>query len=154
MVRLYSTEPVSKVAATTDAVEEKKNLVISLLRHIHLCAAAEAISFARYLNVDLAQYYELVDAAAGGSAMFRNRGPEMMGLVGGQGLPDGVNGGSSSSKTVAEAAKELSVVLQKARDINCPLHLGSAALSILLSAKRKGLGESSDANVIKMWEGC
>ncbi|KAL1956171.1 hypothetical protein VTO42DRAFT_7606 [Malbranchea cinnamomea] len=161
MVRLYSPEPIAKIAsASRDA--EKIGLVVSLLRNIHLAAAAEAISFASFLQADMAQFYELVNAAAGGTAMFRSRGPEMIALSAtassssSSSIKPAVNGtaaASESSRTLDDAVEELAVVVQRAREVNCPLHLGNAVLSILLAAKRRGYGGLSDSHVIRMWEG-
>ncbi|KAK2829887.1 hypothetical protein FQN49_007161 [Arthroderma sp. PD_2] len=148
MVRMYYPDPISKVASPTTMTPEAKakamSLVISLLRNIHLCAAAEAVAFARYLNADMAQFYELVNAAAGGSLMFKSKGSEMI---------DGVKqAGVQVDRTLSEAASELSAVVQEARNLNCPMYLGAAALGILHQAKQSGWGKDSDASVIRVWE--
>lgn len=127
------------------------------MRNIHLCAAAEGVSFARFLNVDMAQYYELVNAAAGGSAMFRARAPSMMNrthpspsvsVVNGK---DGIGIGAET-RSLGDAVAELSRVVAAAREVECPLHLGNAALNILFSGVRRGLDAEPDASVCRVWE--
>ncbi|EFQ99589.1 2-hydroxy-3-oxopropionate reductase [Nannizzia gypsea CBS 118893] len=148
MVRMYYPEPISKVKSPTTMTPEFKskatNLVISLLRHIHLCAAAEAIAFARFLSLDMAQFYELVNAAAGGSFIFKSKAMEMINSAN--------QAGTSAVKILNEAVDELSDVVQEARNVDCPLHLGAAALGILHQAKFRGWGKDSDSSVIRLWE--
>ncbi|KAF3483768.1 3-hydroxyisobutyrate dehydrogenase [Arthroderma uncinatum] len=148
MVRMYYPDPIGKVVTPTTMTPISKakatNLVVSLLRNIHLCAAAEAVAFARYLKVDMDQFYELVNAAAGGSSMFKSKGAEMIGGV--------KQAGVQVDRSLSEAISELSAVVQEARDLNCPMYLGAAALGILHQAKQSGWGKCSDASVIKVWE--
>ncbi|KLJ07638.1 hypothetical protein EMPG_16893 [Blastomyces silverae] len=68
------------------------------------------------------------------------------------GLTGGVDGGASGKKTVNEAIAELAAVVQAARDVNCPLHLGNAALNMLYVARRQGLGEETDSHVLRVYE--
>lgn len=126
----------------------KTKLVIALLTNIHLCAAAEAISFAQHLNVDMAQYQKLVNAAAGSSAMFRMKAMEMVGVN----SSDTKNGAYASSRTIDETVRDMVDVIQEARNVNCPVHLASEALNLLLMAKRKGLGEKSDSHIIRVYK--
>lgn len=148
MVRMYYPNPISKATSPTTMAPEFKskatNLVISLLRNIHLCAAAEAVAFARRLNVDMAQFYELVNAAAGGSSMFKIKGVEMIEGIKKAGLP--------VDRTLNDATNELSAVVQEARNLDCPLYLGAAALGILHQANHSGWGKDSDSSVIEVWE--
>ncbi|KAM5433082.1 hypothetical protein MferCBS31731_007194 [Microsporum ferrugineum] len=148
MVRMYYPNPIRKATSPTTMAPEFKskatNLVISLLRNIHLCAAAEAVAFARHLNVDMAQFYELVNAAAGGSSMFKIKGVEMIEGIKKAGLP--------VDRTLNDATNELSAVVQEARNLDCPLYLGAAALGILHQANHSGWGKDSDSSVIEVWE--
>lgn len=111
---------------------------------INLCAAAEAVSFARYLKADLSQFYTLVSDAAGGSKVFAKQGLEMIEERIGANAPAG-------SRTVDEAVEVLEKVVQNARDLNCPLHLGNAALNLLLLAKRAGYGKEGSTSVVKVF---
>jgi 3-hydroxyisobutyrate dehydrogenase len=111
---------------------------------VNLVAAAEAIAFARYLNVDLAMFHRLVSDAAGASKVFIHKGLEMIEGSIGDKAPEG-------SQTLDEAVAQMEKVVQKARDLHCPLHLGNAALEKLLTARRHGLGGEASTSVIKMF---
>lgn len=146
MVRQYFAEPIMKVASTKSEEEtaEALQLVLDLMEVTNLVAAAEAISFARYLKVDLKQFYTLVADAAGASRQFMTKGLEII-----EGLGEGVNG---ESETLDGASSRLEKAVQKARDLHCPLNLGNAALSVLFMAKKSGLGAEGSASVVKAFE--
>ena len=128
MVRQYYAKPISDVTPCADT-EAATELVLDFMRGVNLVAAAEAVSFARYLNVDLTQFYGLVSQAAGASKSFIQQGLEMIeGRIGDK-APAG-------SPTVDQVAAKLEVVVQKARDLYCPLHLGNAALNVLFEYGR------------------
>lgn len=134
MVRQYYSQPIANVSSpeSAEASETALELVRELTRGIILVSAAEAISFARHLNVDFDQFYDLVTNAAGGSSLFNERARE---LYSGVGAPDG--------RSLDEAIDKLKPVVQKARDLNIPLHLGNAALNVLLTARRRGEGAAT-----------
>ncbi|EAU31852.1 conserved hypothetical protein [Aspergillus terreus NIH2624] len=141
MVRQYFAQPIGQVAATAADAPAAQELVLDLMRVVNLVAAAEAIAFARYLKVDLKQFHGLVAEAAGASRVFITQGLDMIeGRVG------------ANAETVDAAVARLEKVVQKARDLHCPLHLGNAALSVLLLARRAGLGGEGSTSVIKVWQ--
>ncbi|OJJ50783.1 hypothetical protein ASPZODRAFT_126723 [Penicilliopsis zonata CBS 506.65] len=145
MVRQYFPDPIQQVSASKSAVETEAalQLVLDLMRATNLCAAAEAIAFARFLNVDLDQFYQLVNDAAGASRIFTTQGLEMIeGRVG-----DKATQGAVRLRTVTEALEK---AIQAGRDVTCPLHLGHAALSLLLLAQRAE-GDQSSASVIRIF---
>ncbi|OJJ64808.1 hypothetical protein ASPSYDRAFT_84800 [Aspergillus sydowii CBS 593.65] len=143
MVRQYYAKPISDVTPCADT-EAATELVLDFMRGVNLVAAAEAVSFARYLNVDLTQFYGLVSQAAGASKSFIQQGLEMIeGRIGDK-APAG-------SPTVDQVAAKLEVVVQKARDLYCPLHLGNAALNVLFMAQRHGSGAQSGTSVIRVY---
>ncbi|CDM29017.1 hypothetical protein DTO013E5_1196 [Penicillium roqueforti] len=146
MVRQYFAEPITKVTSTKSDEEtaEALQLVLDLMEVTNLVAAAEAISFARYLNVDLKQFYTLVGDAAGASRQFMTKGLE---IIEGPG-----QGGDGVSETIDAASSRLEKAVQKARDLHCPLNLGNAALTVLFMAKRSGLGAEGSASVVKTYE--
>lgn len=146
MVRQYFAEPITKVSSTKSDGEtaEALQLVLDLMEVTNLVAAAEAISFARYLNVDLKQFYTLVGDAAGASRQFMTKGLEII-----EGLGQSANGGS---ETVDTATSRLEKAVQKARDLHCPLNLGNAALNVLFMAKKSGLGAEGSSSVVKAFE--
>ena len=123
MLRQYFPASVRRVEQT-DA--QNIHLVQDLMRGINLCAAVEAISFARSLNVDLQMYYKLVTNAAAASRVFTTDG---LGLI---------QGKTATALEGTGVIDKLQTATQKARDLNCPLYLGNAALTVLELAKRKG----------------
>ncbi|PLN85845.1 NAD binding domain of 6-phosphogluconate dehydrogenase-domain-containing protein [Aspergillus taichungensis] len=145
MVRQYFATPITGVAGTEgDDQPAKLQLVLDLMRGVNLVAAAEAVAFARHLRVDLGQFHGLVREAAGASRVFITQGLEMVeGRIGDK-APAG-------SQTVDEAVARLETVVQRARDLHCPLHLGNAALTALLTARRAGFGGEANTSVIKVW---
>ena len=145
MVRMYCQEPVTK-ATTNKSPEETKQaikLVTDLLTNVHICAAAEAVAFAKHLKVDLPQFVELVNHAAGGSRMFESRAPDMI---------SNLREDAKPGRTVHDAAHELSSVVQEARKVDCPVYLASEALNVFMLARRRGMGGASDSNVLRVWE--
>ncbi|KAK7525712.1 NAD binding domain of 6-phosphogluconate dehydrogenase-domain-containing protein [Phyllosticta citriasiana] len=130
MVRLYYPEPVKNVVVNEGDVE----LVFKLLRGVLICAAAEAIGFARFLNLDLHQFHDLAANAAGGSVQFRERGAEMISLLTGQKVA-GVR--DLPELDIDAVRKDLADAISAARKVNCPTPLASQALSLLATAKRK-----------------
>lgn len=133
-----------KVSNTKSADEtaSAQQLVLDMMQVTNLVAAAEAIAFARYLKVDLKQFFTLVSDAAGSSRQFMTKGLEMI---------EGRIGGNAGSETIDEAIARLEKAVQKARDLHCPLHLGNAAMSVLFMAKRAGLGAEGSTSVIKVF---
>ncbi|HEY4169551.1 MAG TPA: NAD(P)-binding domain-containing protein, partial [Reyranella sp.] len=53
-------------------------LVNQLLAGVHIAAAAEAVTFAAKLGLDLRRVYEVITASAGNSWMFENRVPHIL----------------------------------------------------------------------------
>lgn len=146
MVRQYYPDAITQVM-DSKAPEESAaalQLVQELMLGINLVAAAEATAFARYLKVDLSQFYTLVSDAAGASTVFIKRGLEMIEGNIGANAPAGL-------PTVDQAVQTLENVVQKASDLKCPLHLGNAALNMLLLAKRTGFGQEGSTSVIKVY---
>ena len=153
MVRMYYPDPVSKASQKSESAnqnqESNKKLVLDLLSSIHLCGAAEAIAFAHSLGLELNQFSNLVNAAAGGSRVFQERGPEMMKGLQSQSKKNWTS--ENQADTTESTITKLSQVVQAARDLNCPLYLGNAALNLFLFWKRNGWGESIDASIVKFW---
>jgi len=160
MVRTYYTHPVSKVpeyfAQEPEKLRSEPNitLIIRLLKAIHLCAAAEAISVAKHLGIDLGQFYKLCVDAAGGSIMFREKGPQMIHTVSGKNVNanSGVGNGVGSAATIRDFIDGLNEVLKAAQKVQSPLHLGTAARNLLLLAERRLGKEARDFEAIKFWE--
>lgn len=141
IVRQYYPHPITNVSCTASPEDKSAavQLVHDLLIGINLVAAAEAVGFARHLQVDFGQFYDLVSNAAGASRVFNEKAKEMTG--------DG--SGSGSGQSLDEATAKLETVVQKARDMHVPLHLGNAALNVLFLARRRGVGESASTAVMQ-----
>lgn len=146
MVRQYYPDPIAQVMDNKSPEESAAalQLVQELMLGINLVASAEATAFARYLKVDMSQFYTLVSDAAGASTAFITHGREMIEGKIGPNAPAGL-------PTVDQAAQTLEAVVQKASDLKCPLHLGNAALSMLLLAKSGGFGQEGSTSVIKVY---
>jgi 3-hydroxyisobutyrate dehydrogenase len=157
MVRTYYTHPISKVtqyfAKEPDKLQSTEgcSIIIRLLKAIHLCAAAEAIAFAHHLGIGLEQFYELCIDAAGGSAMLRDRGPLMMGVISG-GTPKGQDGAMDQMQKIHDITQEMEEVLQAAQKVQSPLHLGAAARNLLLLAERKLGNNARDFEIVRFWQ--
>ena len=149
MIRMYCEDfsaPETYSSRTRDQNSPPSPQIISkLLQCIHLVAAAEAIAFASHLKVDLAQFYSLVVDAAGASWTFKNFGAQMIGPQ--HDVP------AMNNDRISDIIKDLSSIVQRARDLTCPLYLAVTALNILLVVERKGLGAEGLESVIKYYEG-
>lgn len=135
IVRLWTSDPVSSIQ--TSMSEEEKNakldLVVRLLTGIHLVAAAESISFAKHVNLPLAQLYELAVDAAGGSTMFKEFGAKSIAVLEGNGNAD---------EQLQSYLDNLREAVDEAANLKCPVYLGSGALALLIaSGKGAKLGE-------------
>ncbi|KAA8650400.1 uncharacterized protein ATNIH1004_003086 [Aspergillus tanneri] len=148
MVRQYYASPIADVAPAHEDHNQDQTqslrLVLDLMLGINLVAAAEAISLARYLKVDMDQFYRLVSDAAGASKVFITAGLDMIKGRIGQNAPAG-------EQTLDEAIQRLESAVQKARDMHVPLHLGNGALSVLLMAKKAGYATEGRTSVIKSY---
>ncbi|KAJ5802709.1 uncharacterized protein N7503_005159 [Penicillium pulvis] len=144
MVRQYFSKPLRAVsnAKMLDNEADLRQLVLDMMEVTNLVAAAEAISFARYLKVDLKQFFGLVSNAAGASRQFMTRGLEMI---------EGNIDMQPGSEKIDAAILRLERAVQKARDLHCPLHLGNAALNTLFLAKRAGFGDESTVSVMQIY---
>ncbi|KAL1612983.1 hypothetical protein SLS60_001214 [Paraconiothyrium brasiliense] len=128
LVRLWTSEPVASIQSSLSEEEKqaKLELVSNLLNGIHLCAAAEGVSFAKHLGVPLAQYYELCVDAAGGSVQYREQGVKMIGILEGK-----QDQGAASLQSYRDGLK---AAVAEARDKKIPLHMGNGALGLIEQA--------------------
>ncbi|PVH94943.1 oxidoreductase-like protein [Periconia macrospinosa] len=125
LVRLWTSDPVSSIQNSFSEEDKKAKLklVADLLIGIHLCAAAESLAFAKHVGIPLAQMYELVVEAAGGSAIFKEYATKMIPILEGKG------GDTSVPESFFDGLKK---AVQEAQNVKCPLYLGNGALSLLL----------------------
>ncbi|KAH8203836.1 hypothetical protein TruAng_002013 [Truncatella angustata] len=150
LIRVYAEGKgkVGPVVGTAQTIGDKLALVVTLLRGVHLCAAAETIAFAVRLGLDLDQVLDLCVNAAGGSHMLETVGPEIMRLYGAQ----------TPSKAKAESLPKLAQQLQEAVDeaqrLKMPLFLGSQALNIARLALAHSPTTAPEATldqIVRVW---
>lgn len=147
LVRMYTSEPIASVKCTLSPEETARRLqmVIKCMQYTNIVAAAEAVAFARYLNVDMKQFYDLVINAAGGSKMFNTLGVTM-----GEGITKGK--APEGTLSIDGIIEELSAIVQEARDSFTPLHLATEALTQYMVAQRRGWGSEAATSIVRVWE--
>ena len=138
MVRIYcphfaTPESVPIESPTQEDAAERIQLVLDLLEIVHLVAAAEAISFANRLGLDLKQFALLVNDAAGGTAAFQSISPFMLRALG---ISGSASKGPDLDNSLESCITSLNKVINKARNLTCPLHLANAALGVLTVTKQ------------------
>lgn len=115
-------------------------LVNNLLAGVHLCAAAEAMAFARKKNMDLNTVFDVVSNGAAYSYMLVDRVPRML------------KHNPPVHSALDTFVKDLGLVLSEARRLNTPLFLGAAAHQMLVQASASGLGKEDDSAIVRLWE--
>ncbi|KAK1446679.1 oxidoreductase [Colletotrichum cuscutae] len=145
LIRLYieGAGKVGPVKPTVTSEEGKLSLVVNLLRGIHLCAAAEAIAFARFVGLHLEQVFELCINAAGGSTMLSGEGRRIVdAIAAGRSTHDWAASGNES--LLQTISSDLQEAVDEAQRLKLPLFLGTQALnlirSVLLTAGPKAPG--------------
>ncbi|KAF9870865.1 hypothetical protein CkaCkLH20_11537 [Colletotrichum karsti] len=155
LLRLYiqgknSIGPVKPLVETDEA---KINLVVNLLRGIHVCAAAEAIAFAHHVGLDLDQVLELCLNAAGGSSMLSSFGRIFV---------DASRDGRASSgwtahdneTTLQTLAQELRSSINEGQRLKLPLFLGTQAYNLVegvLHAAKEDTHRLAIGSIISSW---
>lgn len=152
LIRLYTegkgkVGPVKGLAASD---EEKMGLVTDLLKGINLCAAAEALAFAKTVGLDLDQVFELCINAAGGSRMLEIAGPEII-----KAFKEGTvaKGWSVTEGGVGlkEIGSKLQAAVEEAQRLKAPLFLANQALSVIQLALRSGGDQLAAGAVVNVW---
>lgn len=102
----------------------KLNLIISMLRNVHLAATAEALNFGDKLGLGGWNLYRIVEGAAGTSAMFVNAAPAMINGEHSRQYYDSVAGQKEkfSVPSIVEAIKDLVGVLASTPAAGYKLH--------------------------------
>jgi len=104
-------------------------MVHQLLAGVHVVVAAEALALAAKAGLDVEQMYEIVNGAAGASWMFQDRGKRML-------QADDPEVKSQTQIFV----KDLDIVYDEAKRLQCPVPIASTALQQFISAQSLGLG--------------
>jgi len=119
----------------------KMKFVANLLVAIHNVAAAEAMVLAMKAGLDPAMVLKVVAGGAGGSRMFQVRGPMM------------VKGDYSDATMKNEVwQKDMSIIADFARSLDCPTPLFAASAPIYNAAMAMGLGRQDTGAVCKVLE--
>jgi 3-hydroxyisobutyrate dehydrogenase len=114
--------------------------VNQLLCGAHIAVAAEALSLARKLGVDMDQMFDIVAGSAASSWMLRDRGPRML-----QDEP-------IVTSAIDIFVKDLGIVLEAGRDAKTALPIAALAHQLFLSVSGRGLGGIDDSQVIKAYD--
>ena len=119
----------------------KMKFVANLLVAIHNVAAAEAMVLGMKAGLDPAMILKVVAGGAGGSRMFQVRGPMM------------VKGDYSEATMKNEVwQKDMSIIGDFARSLDCPTPLFAASAPIYNAAMAMGLGKEDTGAVCKVLE--
>ena len=128
--------PAERILPSNAAYAERMQLVIALLKAIHLTAAMEALALTVQLGLEGWQFITLVNEAAGASWEFRNYTATFQSRPPDQDPPE--------PETLASYMDSLTEAVVTARELNCPLFLGNATLEVLTSVKRRGVTLAHD----------
>jgi len=119
----------------------KMKYIANLLVAIHNVAAAEAMVLGMKAGLDPAQVYKVVTTGAGSSRMLEVRGPMM------------VKGDySEATMKVAVWQKDMKIIGEYARSIDCPTPLFLASAPIYTAAMAQGRGDEDTASVCAVLE--
>ncbi|KAL9114853.1 MAG: hypothetical protein Q9227_001096 [Pyrenula ochraceoflavens] len=152
MVRLFYEEPLSKQKsdATPEAQSQGEQLVVKLLKGIHLAGVAEAVAFVRHLGLPFEQFDNLVKNAAGGSKMFEQDARSIFNNMGNS--KSGSWSGPMDEGSIESTIDGLKGVVDRAALVKCPLYLGTAALNLFeFVALTKNLRKDEAASVAMNW---
>lgn len=110
--------------------------VNQLLCGVHIAAAAEALSLAEQVGVDLSVVLEILSGSSASSWMLRDRGPRML------------EDEPRVTSAVDIFVKDLGIVLEAGRGAKAALPLASLAHQLFLSTSGRGEGARDDSQVI------
>jgi len=110
--------------------------VNQLLCGVHIAAAAEALSLAERVGVDLAVVLEILSGSSASSWMLRDRGPRML------------EDEPPVTSAVDIFVKDLGIVLEAGRGAKAALPLASLAHQLFLSTSGRGDGARDDSQVV------
>lgn len=116
----------------------KVKMINQLLAGVHIAAAAEALTLAAKLGLDLQTVFDVIRVSAGSSWMFENRGPHI------------VDGDYTPRSAVNIFVKDMGIVTGEASDAGGSTPLSDAALALFRQASEAGFGLEDDAAVAKI----
>jgi L-threonate 2-dehydrogenase len=112
----------------------KMKYVANLLVSIHNLASAEALLLAEKSGLDLQMVYEAISSGAGTSRMFEVRAPLM---IEGRYEP--------ATMSMGLYQKDLALIIDHARDVDCPVPLMAATLPFYSAAMAQGRAREDTA---------
>jgi len=113
--------------------------VNQLMCGVHIAVAAEALSLAEKLGLDMDAMFDIVSGSAAGSWMLSNRGPRML-----QANPP-------VTSAIDIFVKDLTIVLEAGHGAKTALPLAAVAHQLFLSVSGRGLGAIDDSQVIRAY---
>ena len=113
--------------------------VNQLMCGVHIAVAAEALSLAEKLGLDMDAMYDIVSGSAAASWMLTNRGPRML-----QADPP-------VTSAIDIFVKDLTIVLEAGHGAKTALPLAAVAHQLFLSVSGRGLGAIDDSQVIRAY---
>ena len=113
--------------------------VNQLLCGAHLAVAAEALSLAETLGLDMDQMLDIVSGSAASSWMLKDRGPRMIEIE------------PPVTSAVDIFVKDLGIVLETGRDAKAALPMAALAHQLFLSVSGRGFGALDDSQVIRAY---
>jgi len=98
------------------------------------------MAFGAKLGLDTKSLYEIIRNAAGGSWMFENRVPAMLGAD------------WTPHSMLAIFVKDLGIVLDESKRLNYPAILSAAAHQLYLMGASYGWSREADSGIVRLWE--
>ncbi|KAL3462052.1 NAD binding domain of 6-phosphogluconate dehydrogenase-domain-containing protein [Aspergillus heterothallicus] len=141
LIQLYFPEPIKAVKAS--GINEA--CALRLLRIILLFGVAESVALVHALGLDIDIFYRLATAASGTSRVLEKHARPMYAFLNEDRIP------TADEETVDDLIKDLDGILAEAKAVDCPLHMGSMIMNLLLSVKMQGLGDAGVASVVCLW---
>jgi L-threonate 2-dehydrogenase len=114
--------------------------VNQLLCGVHIAVAAEALSLAAKVGVDLGIMLSILSGSSASSWMLKDRGPRML-----QPNPE-------VTSAVDIFVKDLGIVLEAGREVKAALPLAALAHQMFLAVSGQGGGTDDDSQVIRAYQ--
>ena len=115
----------------------RAKIVNNMLAGVNLAAACEAMALGLKLGLEAATLHQVVCASSGGSWMFSDRMPRVLA------------GDYAPRAALKILTKDLSLLLDAAREAGCPAELAATAHRAYAAALAQGFGGEDDAALVK-----
>jgi L-threonate 2-dehydrogenase len=118
----------------------KAKIVNNMLAGVNLAAACEAMAFGIKLGLDPSAIVDVVSASSGGSWIFSDRMPRVLG------------NDYTPRAALDILKKDLTIIQQVAQELGFPAPMASAGQQVFVDASAMGLGSEDDAAVVKLYQ--